>query len=108
VSDTKWSRAYRPKLYRVLDRDFRKGYSGVEVLGIEGFLPEDRAPTTEDPLQLLLQHVQLSKRSALLEFYSGGHGEEETPVPIPNTAVKLLRGGSTWSAGSWEISTLPG
>ena len=28
-------------------------------------------------------------------FYSGGHGEGETPVPIPNTAVKPLSAGST-------------
>ena len=34
--------------------------------------------------------------------------EEATPVPIPNTAVKLLSGGSSWSAGSRKISASPG
>ena len=32
--------------------------------------------------------------------FPGDHGEEVTPVPIPNTAVKLLSGGSSWTAGS--------
>ena len=27
--------------------------------------------------------------------FSGDHGEKDTPVPIPNTAVKLLSGDGT-------------
>jgi hypothetical protein len=38
---------------------------------------------------------------------SGGHGEGETPVPIPNTVVKSLSGESTWRATVWEDSTPP-
>ena len=33
-----------------------------------------------------------------MQFFSefpGDHGEEETPVPFPNTAVKLLSGDGT-------------
>ena len=58
-------------------------------------------------LRFLLFFVQLSKRVAGAEQFLGDHGEEVTPVPIPNTAVKLLRGGSSWSEGAREISTSP-
>ena len=33
---------------------------------------------------------------------SSDDGEKVTPVPIPNTEVKLLRADGTWTAGSWE------
>jgi hypothetical protein len=32
--------------------------------------------------------------------YFGAHGEEETPVPIPNTEVKLLSGDHTAKVGN--------
>lgn len=34
--------------------------------------------------------------------FSGGDSEEVTPVPIPNTAVKLLRADGTAWATVWE------
>ena len=33
---------------------------------------------------------------------SSDDAEEVTPVPIPNTEVKLLRADGTWTAGSRE------
>ena len=36
---------------------------------------------------------------------SGGNSEEVTPVPIPNTVVKLLSADDTWRATSREIRT---
>ena len=39
---------------------------------------------------------------------SGGHGEEETPVPIPNTEVKLLSADGTALATGWESRSPPG
>ena len=33
------------------------------------------------------------------------YSEEDTPVPIPNTVVKLLSADDTWRAASWEIRT---
>ena len=33
---------------------------------------------------------------------SSDDGEKVTPVPIPNTEVKLLSADGTWTAGSWE------
>ena len=33
---------------------------------------------------------------------SSDNAEEATPVPIPNTEVKLLRADGTWTAGSRE------
>ena len=32
----------------------------------------------------------------------GGNAKEVTPVPIPNTEVKLFKAESTWGAGPWE------
>jgi hypothetical protein len=39
---------------------------------------------------------------------SGGHGEEETPVPIPNTEVKLLCADGTALETGWESRSPPG
>jgi hypothetical protein len=39
---------------------------------------------------------------------SGGHGEEETPVPIPNTEVKLLSADGTALETGWESRSPPG
>src|ERR1044071_3325097 len=39
---------------------------------------------------------------------SGGHREEVTPVPIPNTAVKLFIANDTARATAWESRTPPG
>ena len=39
---------------------------------------------------------------------SGGNDGEATPVPIPNTEVKLSGVDGTWTAGSRESRTPPG
>ena len=39
--------------------------------------------------------------------FSGGHNEKETPVPIPNTAVKLLSADDTWLETARENRSLP-
>jgi hypothetical protein len=39
--------------------------------------------------------------------FSGGNGKEETPVPIPNTEVKLFcADGTAWET-AWESRTPP-
>ena len=38
---------------------------------------------------------------------SGDNGEEDPPVPIPNTEVKLLSADGTWWATAWESKTQP-
>ncbi len=35
----------------------------------------------------------------------GYYSKEDTPVPIPNTEVKLFSGDGTWWATAWESST---
>jgi hypothetical protein len=40
--------------------------------------------------------------------FSGDFGEGETPVPIPNTAVKPLRADGTARASVWESRSSPG
>ena len=39
--------------------------------------------------------------------FSGGYYEKVTPVPIPNTAVKLLSADDTWTATSRESRSPP-
>ena len=39
---------------------------------------------------------------------SGGDSEEVTPVPIPNTEVKLLSADGSWGKRPCESRTLPG
>ena len=38
---------------------------------------------------------------------SGDDGEEEPPVPIPNTEVKLFSAEDTWRETAWENRSLP-
>ena len=38
---------------------------------------------------------------------SGGNDRKETPVPIPNTEVKLPSADDTWTATSRESRSLP-
>ncbi len=38
---------------------------------------------------------------------SGGNDEKDTPVPIPNTAVKLLSADDTWLDTARESRSLP-
>jgi HAMP domain-containing protein len=42
-----------------------------------------------------------------LKKISGGNSEKDTPVPIPNTEVKLLSADDTWMATSRESRSLP-
>ena len=42
-----------------------------------------------------------------LSPFSGGFGEGETPLPIPNRAVKPLSADGTWPARAWESRTPP-
>ena len=44
----------------------------------------------------------------LIYSFFGGTSEEVTPVPIPNTEVKLLSADGTARATGWESRTLPG
>ena len=39
---------------------------------------------------------------------SGDEGEEVTPVPIPNTEVKLFSADGSWGLSPCESRTLPG
>ena len=38
---------------------------------------------------------------------SGDNGEEDPPVPIPNTEVKLFSAEDTWRETAWESRSLP-
>ena len=38
---------------------------------------------------------------------SGGNSEKVTPVPIPNTVVKLLCADDTWWVTAWESKSSP-
>ena len=52
--------------------------------------------------------LQVRACTDLIRFkISGGHNEKATPVPIPNTAVKLLSADDTWLETAWENRSLP-
>ena len=38
---------------------------------------------------------------------SGDNSKEDTPVPIPNTEVKLFSANDTWWVTAWESKTSP-
>ena len=40
-------------------------------------------------------------------YHSGGYGERDPPVLIPNTEVKPLSADGTWLETAWESRTLP-
>ena len=40
--------------------------------------------------------------------FPGDDCEEATPVPIPNTVVKLFHADGTWGLPPWESRSLPG
>ena len=40
-------------------------------------------------------------------YWSGGYGGEATPVPIPNTVVKLSCAEDTWWVTAWENRSPP-
>ena len=46
-------------------------------------------------------------REGVVSPDSGGHGEGETPLPIPNRAVKPLSADGTWPARARESRTPP-
>ena len=39
--------------------------------------------------------------------HTGGYYDEATPVPIPNTEVKLIRADNTWLETAWKDRLLP-
>jgi hypothetical protein len=41
-------------------------------------------------------------------IFPGNHDEEATPVPIPNTEVKLFSADGTALGAEWESRSLPG
>src|SRR6188472_4031122 len=49
----------------------------------------------------------LKARGGCLSTFSGGYGEGETPLPIPNRAVKPLSADGTWPARAWESRSPP-
>src|SRR5438045_7278105 len=46
-------------------------------------------------------------RRGLVPRDFGGHSEGETPLPIPNRAVKPLSADGTWWATAWESRSPP-
>ncbi len=53
-------------------------------------------------------HKFAKQITRLASIFSGDYIEGETPVPIPNTAVKPLRADGTRWVTVWESRSLPG
>ena len=60
---------------------------------------------TKSGLYLLEVYLVLSVHAHIQ--ICGDYSEEVTPVPIPNTEVKLLCADDTWWETAWESKTLP-
>ena len=67
--------------------------AGCAVLRVRAEAPADRCP-----------RVPLRGRSRTI---SGGFGVGETPLPIPNRAVKPLSADGTWPSRAWESRSPP-
>ena len=52
--------------------------------------------------------TSLGPAASHFAIFPGGYTGEVTPVPIPNTEVKLSRADGTAGATLWESRTLPG
>ena len=60
-------------------------------------------------------HNATEARASVILLYSfegttfryGGNSCEDTPVPMPNTEVKLTNAESTWLEAAWEDRKLP-
>ena len=65
----------------------------MERSGMASAIPAPRSPMEMEALQRTI---------------SGGHGGGDTPVPIPNTAVKPASADGTWGETPWESRTSPG
>ena len=53
------------------------------------------------------EHCLVLKVQAFKERKSGGDSNEDPPVPIPNTEVKLINVDGTWRATSRESRKMP-
>src|SRR3954463_13116980 len=72
--------------------------------GLDGFFVPSRCATRR-VVSRLRAAVFKSRRRALA--ISGGYGEGETPLPIPNRAVKPLSADGTWLARARESRSPP-
>src|SRR3954451_21857536 len=59
------------------------------------------------PVSEALAAVFKGRGPARSRRVSGGYGEGETPLPIPNRAVKPLSADGTWPARAWESRSPP-
>src|SRR3954465_1171963 len=69
--------------------------------GLDGYF---RYPLLKRPT-LRFSSAGVARRRSLNLF--GGHSEGETPLPIPNRAVKPLRADGTWPSRAWESRSPP-
>jgi hypothetical protein len=77
--------------------------------GLDGFfLPSwKRGTRRPEGGEWLLVQFSRPVEGLGLSPVSGGFGEGETPLPIPNRAVKPLSADGTWPARAWESRTPP-
>ena len=52
-----------------------------------------------------LTNIRKNVNIVLVFKLCGYYSKEDTPVPIPNTEVKLLSADGTWWATAWESKT---
>ena len=78
------------------------GLSNVDATEAQAPIRGRRRP---DEPRWFARHLALL---VLRHVFPGGNSGEATPVPIPNTEVKLSRADGTAGAILWESRSLPG
>ena len=61
----------------------------------------------ESPFAFVAGGAVFKPAGAAVSTNFGGHSEGETPLPIPNRAVKPLSADGTWLTRAWESRTPP-
>ena len=61
----------------------------------------------DEPVSLRFEREKRPRRTSQDVCLAGANGDEVTPVPIPNTEVKLISVENTWLETAWEDRAVP-
>ena len=100
------------KEHRQKRASYREVYGDVIVHKIsemaEGQAPDRGRLSPPEADAGSAERGQRSQPTFMKFWFSGGYTGEDTPVPIPNTEVKLPRADGTCPVRGWESRSLPG
>ena len=92
------------RLDRILLFAFKRGTAVCKVFSCFFLVGEREDANRETPGA----RQMFGARWLFFEKFPGGHRRGDTPVPMPNTAVKPSTADGTARVASWESRSLPG